>query len=148
MAEPGFAGSSPATSTICQMNYKKLKVPTLLGRLKDNTKFKMDDGITICHFLGGKCYVNGVANRLNENMLYLCYPLNFNKAFIGSYGRKFYNGRKERAQARRDKRNRRYDERPHGDSRCYHCGGQMSWCSCCQMYSSNCCQDYGTCQCS
>lgn len=153
MAEPGFAGSSPATSTICQMNYKKLKWPVLLGRLLDNTKFKMNDGETVCHYLGGKVFVNGVeygtpTARLTQNMLYVCYPLYFNKAYVKSYGRKVYNGRRERAQARRDKRNRRYDERPHGNSRCYHCGGQMTWCSCCQMYSSDCCQDYGTCQCS
>lgn len=28
------------------------------------------------------------------------------------------------------------------------CGGEMSWCSCCEMYSNNCCIPYGTCQCS
>lgn len=31
---------------------------------------------------------------------------------------------------------------------CHMCGGRATWCSCCQTYSSNCCQDYGTCQCS
>ncbi len=148
MAEPGFTGSIPVTSTIYQMNYKKLKIPTLLGKLKDNTKFKMSDGITVCHFLGGKCYVSGTENRLAENMLYQCYPLNFDKSFIRSYCRKFHNGRKERAQSRRDKRNRAYDMRPHGNSTCPYCGGTMSWCSCCKVYSSDCCVDYGTCQCS
>lgn len=28
------------------------------------------------------------------------------------------------------------------------CGGSMSWCSCCETYTSNCCVDYGTCMCS
>ena len=31
---------------------------------------------------------------------------------------------------------------------CILCGGQMVWCSCCRMYSSTCCEDYGTCMCS
>ena len=31
---------------------------------------------------------------------------------------------------------------------CSMCGGSASWCSCCQTYSSHCCQVYGTCQCS
>jgi hypothetical protein len=28
------------------------------------------------------------------------------------------------------------------------CGGQMSWCNCCQVYTSTCCIAYGTCLCS
>jgi len=35
----------------------------------------------------------------------------------------------------------------HSESECPYCGGTMNWCSCCQMWSSNCCIDYGTCQC-
>ena len=31
---------------------------------------------------------------------------------------------------------------------CPDCGGTMTWCSCCCMYSQHCCVDYGTCQCS
>jgi hypothetical protein len=31
---------------------------------------------------------------------------------------------------------------------CHICGGEMSWCSLCEMWSSNCCCDYGTCMCS
>jgi hypothetical protein len=31
---------------------------------------------------------------------------------------------------------------------CPDCGGTMTWCTCCEMYSQNCCVDYGTCQCS
>lgn len=34
------------------------------------------------------------------------------------------------------------------DSECPYCGGTMNWCSCCEMWSSSCCIDYGTCQCS
>lgn len=30
----------------------------------------------------------------------------------------------------------------------YGCGGQASWCSCCEVYTSTCCVDYGTCMCS
>ena len=33
-------------------------------------------------------------------------------------------------------------------STCWMCGGQMTWCSCCEVWSSNCCCDYGTCMCS
>ncbi|WP_395000477.1 hypothetical protein [Acinetobacter sp.] len=28
------------------------------------------------------------------------------------------------------------------------CGGMMSWCTCCEVFSNNCCVDYGTCMCS
>lgn len=60
---------------------------------------------------------------------------------------------------RQDRRNRRWQKRKehsrlrwektgHGDSTCPHCGGTMSWCSFCQVWSSNCCIDWGTCQCS
>ncbi len=31
---------------------------------------------------------------------------------------------------------------------CDLCGGDASWCSCCEVFSSDCCCDYGTCQCS
>ena len=31
---------------------------------------------------------------------------------------------------------------------CEKCGGVMSWCNTCQMWTRNCCTDYGTCQCS
>lgn len=31
---------------------------------------------------------------------------------------------------------------------CRHCGGHMTWCESCRMYSSNCCEDYGSCLCS
>lgn len=37
---------------------------------------------------------------------------------------------------------------PEGSKQCYMCGGKMTWCSCCDMYSSYCCEEYGTCQCS
>ncbi len=56
--------------------------------------------------------------------------------------------RKDRAQKRRDKRNRPYRARPKGDSTCELCGGTMTWCTCCEVYSSDCCEQYGTCMCS
>ncbi len=31
---------------------------------------------------------------------------------------------------------------------CTFCFGRMSYCSCCEMWSRTCCEDYGTCQCS
>lgn len=61
---------------------------------------------------------------------------------------KRYNIHLKRNERRREQRFKRYGERPHGDKTCPYCNGEMSWCSCCEMYSSNCCQDYGTCQCS
>lgn len=33
-------------------------------------------------------------------------------------------------------------------SRCHLCGGKMTWCESCQQWSSTCCEDFGTCQCS
>jgi hypothetical protein len=34
------------------------------------------------------------------------------------------------------------------NNRCEVCGGQMSWCEGCQMWSRTCCDEYGTCMCS
>jgi len=31
---------------------------------------------------------------------------------------------------------------------CPECGGEMTWCDICRMYSADCCQEYGTCACS
>ena len=31
---------------------------------------------------------------------------------------------------------------------CPYCGGQMVWCTGCEMYSQVCCEEYGTCECS
>ena len=31
---------------------------------------------------------------------------------------------------------------------CTDCGGQMTWCETCQMYTKTCCQEYGSCMCS
>lgn len=31
---------------------------------------------------------------------------------------------------------------------CPDCGGYMTWCDCCQMWSQDCCEEYGTCMCS
>jgi hypothetical protein len=35
-----------------------------------------------------------------------------------------------------------------GTKKCNMCGGQMTWCSCCEVWSSHCCVEWGTCQCS
>ena len=34
------------------------------------------------------------------------------------------------------------------ESVCNLCGDKMSWCECCQVFTSTCCCEYGTCQCS
>ena len=49
---------------------------------------------------------------------------------------------------RKSDRKLKYHRYGQGDSTCIRCGNAMSWCSTCQMWSSNCCTDYGTCQCS
>lgn len=36
-----------------------------------------------------------------------------------------------------------------GDTKtCEDCGGLMTWCSCCLVYTKTCCVEYGTCMCS
>lgn len=37
---------------------------------------------------------------------------------------------------------------PSGRGICPYCGNHMTWCSSCQMWSSYCCEEYGTCMCS
>lgn len=44
-------------------------------------------------------------------------------------------------------RHRRQVEQKELTATCPDCGGQMSWCSCCQMFSQHCCVDWGTCLC-
>lgn len=39
-------------------------------------------------------------------------------------------------------------ERVNESEPCDYCGGQMRWCSCCNMYTKTCCVEYGTCMCS
>lgn len=45
-----------------------------------------------------------------------------------------------------------WDEKPsdyeEGDEICPMCDGLMEWCTTCQVWSSSCCCDYGTCLCS
>ena len=40
------------------------------------------------------------------------------------------------------------DEDGTEDPTCPDCGGEMTWCDCCRMWSQNGCVDYGACQCS
>ena len=56
--------------------------------------------------------------------------------------------RLKRIAIRKEKRkvNRRLKGR--GDNTCPVCGGQMTWCSVCEVWSRTCCEEYGTCQCS
>ena len=58
--------------------------------------------------------------------------------------------RVQRRKARKGENNRNnyHQRRDRNAPSCEQCGGQMSWCSCCEMYSRNCCVDYGTCWCS
>lgn len=53
-----------------------------------------------------------------------------------------------RKQARKQERKEKHRRYGQGNSTCSMCGGAMTWCSCCEMWSSHCCCDYGTCQCS
>jgi hypothetical protein len=53
--------------------------------------------------------------------------------------------RKEKRKQLRQRKRRQFGE---GSGTCPYCGGQMSWCTCCEVWSSNCCIEYGTCQCS
>jgi hypothetical protein len=55
--------------------------------------------------------------------------------------------RMERKHARCERRRLRKKYKPKY-KRCDECGGRMSWCTCCQMWSRTCCEDYGTCMCS
>lgn len=34
------------------------------------------------------------------------------------------------------------------DSICPDCGGEMTWCESCRMWTQLCCEEYGTCMCS
>jgi len=34
------------------------------------------------------------------------------------------------------------------ESECEYCSCKKSWCTSCEMFSRNCCEEYGTCQCS
>ena len=54
--------------------------------------------------------------------------------------------RKEKRKSARQSKYFRYG-RP-SESECPRCGGQMTWCNCCQMWSMGCCCEYGSCECS
>jgi pyruvate dehydrogenase complex dehydrogenase (E1) component len=54
----------------------------------------------------------------------------------------------ERKQRRLDRWTAKVHLYGRGTKKCKMCGGQMSWCSCCEVWSSYCCEEYGTCQCS
>ena len=150
-----FVGSIPATSIIF-MRYKILKYPTKFGLVCDNTKFALDDfrkGIK----KDNKCFLFlSFSNKVEENLgsEYTCYPLTFTQAQKKSFSRHVSN--KQNKLERRDRRRKKKGERmkeSYAERRKYRpcdlgCGGEMSWCSCCEMYSNNCCVDWGTCQCS
>lgn len=53
-----------------------------------------------------------------------------------------------RKMKRKDARQTKYWRYGRGDNTCPDCGGQMHWCSCCQVWSKSCCHEYGTCMCS
>jgi len=71
------------------------------------------------------------------------------KAFEAMYKQIRLNRTYLRKQKRIDERNRKvwlYGRASEGV--CPYCGEQMNWCGTCQMWSSSCCKEYGTCQCS
>lgn len=55
-----------------------------------------------------------------------------------------------RASIRKDKRRKLRGEKQfrYGKKICPYCGGYQTWCRCCEVWSSTCCQEYGTCECS
>jgi hypothetical protein len=136
------------------MNYKKLKYPTAFGLLRDNTRFSFHShNNPLGHKKDGKCFVNGTEHNLG-NPQYTCFPINFTQAQKKSFSR--HSNKKENKLNRRNRRREKkglrmresYDERRRYRPCDLGCGGQMSWCSCCEMYSNDCCVDWGTCQCS
>lgn len=54
----------------------------------------------------------------------------------------------KRQQDRKNKWSEKVFKYGRGTETCDNCGGQLSWCRSCQMWSRHCCTDYGTCQCS
>lgn len=60
-------------------------------------------------------------------------------------GRRRMKIRKENRKQRWTQRVKRYGR---GAEVCPYCGEYMTWCSSCEMWSSTCCEDYGTCMCS
>lgn len=65
------------------------------------------------------------------------------------YEIKYYSNSLERRKDRKKQRNAfQYKYSLKRKSCDLGCGGEMTWCNCCEMFSNNCCQDYGTCQCS
>ena len=42
-----------------------------------------------------------------------------------------------------------YRYETHGDpSKCEYCGGTLTWCETCKVWSRTCCESYGSCMCS
>lgn len=63
------------------------------------------------------------------------------------------NKRQDRRNRRRIKKGQRnkdnyYQRMSRRTERCDSCGGEMSWCTCCECFTKTCCVPYGTCQCS
>jgi hypothetical protein len=62
-----------------------------------------------------------------------------------------YHGHEDSAHEADEQKTPKPPEREHGDSGplCGLCnGGRMTWCAMCLQWTSTCCQEYGTCQCS
>ena len=53
-----------------------------------------------------------------------------------------------RKQERLDNWSKRVYNYGRGTEKCESCGGYMSWCRTCQVWTRNCCVEWGTCQCS
>lgn len=127
-------------------------------------QFKMGDG-RLAEKRGDDCFINGEKYNLG-NPEYFCYPINYSYVQIKAYSRHYKRiGEKswraknniERLKNRiHNNRNRPryYDSKyNHGGYstyglHCEQCGGEQSWCSCCETWSRRCCVDWGTCMCS
>lgn len=67
------------------------------------------------------------------------------KAEYKAEGRRRINARQQKRKNAWSTRVRHYGR---GSERCPYCDEYMTWCGTCQEWSSDCCVDYGTCQCS
>lgn len=140
----------PLRPPICMIIEKPTKFKNL-DRLFP-VQFKMHDG-RFAEKRVDDCFINGEKYNLG-NPEYLCYPTSFSQVAIDGYSRHFgtIDHRKERRHERllkkRERAKEKYMDRIRYRPCDLGCGGEMQWCSCCEMYSNNCCQDYGTCMCS
>lgn len=67
-----------------------------------------------------------------------------------NFEKEYKTERLRRNHIRRKNRKEQYDNKIYAKKNgwCPDCGGQMTWCESCRMWSAYCCEEYGTCMCS